>query len=1061
MMKKLLYSLVLVFATVSVFAQVTTSSLSGTIKDAQETLVGASVKAIHTPTGTVYGASTNAGGRFTISNLRVGGPYTIEITYLGYRSYKVTDVFLKLGENLSLSPVLEKSGQQLAEVVVVGTKDNVFNSKRTGAATSVSREQIEKMPTLSRSLQDFTRLTPQASGNSFGGVNNRYNNITIDGAVNNDVFGLASSGTPGGQANTQPISLDAIQEIQVVLAPYDVTLGNFTGGGVNAVTRSGSNKFEGSAYLFGRNQNTIGKDAISGARSTKFMNNQYGFRFGGPIIKDKLFFFVNAELQRVQSPLFSNAGEPGSAISLATAQQIAAQALLMGAAPGYDVGSYGPQDVQTQNNKVFAKFDWNINPKNQLTVRYNYIDAFDDNISRSATSFRFGNNAYKFANKQHVGVLELRTKLNDKFSNNLILGYSMIRDQRKTAGTLFPFIEIRSIDGFSSNTANLGSERSSVANELDQDVLELTDNLKINLGNHNITVGTHNEFFKFRNLFISNYNGRWTYNNMTNFLAGTPDQVQATYSKIAGNAKPDAKFTAAQLGFYVQDEFEAAKGLKLTAGLRMDIPVFGDKPLRNTLVETAFPGYKTDATPSTKPLWSPRLGFNWDVTGDRSVQVRGGSGIFTGRVPFVWLSNQYSNSGMLFNTVNIYRTGTIGTVNPLLQFIADPNNQASAATLYGGAGTTAQVNLVTPNFKMPQVFRNNLAVDFKLPYGINATIEGIYSKTINNVVFADLNLRTPTATIDPNLSGSMDNRPVYSGTKVDGNFTQAFLLSNTNKGYTASITGQLQKTFNFGLSAMVAYTRGRATSVNDGASSVAQSNWEFTQQVNNPNNPDLATSLFQTKHRVIGALNYSLTYGEQKQSTTGISLFYAGRSGQHFTYLYNGDLNNDGAAGNDLIFIPKYQTDIKLVPFYTKNSAGIVSFSATSATPTQQWAALDAFIANDPYLSKHRGEYAKRNGAQMPWENQFDFRITQEFGGIVKGTNNKLQLTFDIFNVGNFLNKNWGKSYTLSNQANSLITYNPTSPSDIGFNFRAPANGLGYTQSRSTWSGQFGVRYIF
>jgi outer membrane receptor protein involved in Fe transport len=1053
MMKKLLYSLVLVFATVSVFAQVTTSSLSGTIKDAQETLVGASVKAIHTPTGTVYGASTNAGGRFTISNLRVGGPYIIEITYLGYRSYKVTDVFLKLGENLTLSPVLEKSGQQLAEVVVLGTKDNVFNSKRTGAATSVSREQIEKMPSLSRSLQDFTRLTPQASGNSFGGVNNRYNNITIDGAVNNDVFGLASSGTPGGQANTQPISLDAIQEIQVVLAPYDVTLGNFTGGGVNAVTRSGSNKFEGSAYLFGRNQNTIGKNALTGARSTKFMNNQYGFRFGGPIIKDKLFFFVNAELQRVQSPLFNNAGEVGSAISLATAQQIAAQALLMGAAPGYDVGSYGPQDVQTQNNKVFAKFDWNINPKNQLTLRYNYIDAFDDNMSRSGSSFRFGNNAYKFENKQHVGVLELRTKLNDKISNNLILGYSMIRDQRTTAGKLFPFIEIKNIDGNSNNIANLGSERSSVANQLDQDVLELTDNFKINLGSHNITLGTHNEFFKFRNLFINNYNGRWTYDNMTNFLAGTPDQVQATYSKIAGNAKPDAKFTAAQLGFYLQDEFEAAPGLKLTAGLRMDIPVFGDKPLRNTLVETAFPGYKTDATPSTKPLWSPRLGFNWDVTGDRSVQFRGGSGIFTGRVPFVWLSNQYSNSGMLFNTVSIKRSAA-----PTLAFIADPNNQAAAAA-YGGVGTTAQVNLVTPNFKMPQVFRNNLAIDMKLPYGINATIEAIYSKTINNVVFADLNLKTPTATISSSLSGSKDNRPLYSSTKVDGtNFTQAFLLSNTNKGYTASVTAQLEKTFNFGLSSMVAYTRGRATSVNDGASSVAQSNWEFLQQVNNPNNPDLATSLFQTKHRVIGALNYSFAYGEQKQSSTGISLFYAGRSGQHFTYLYNGDLNNDGSAGNDLIFIPKSQADIKLVSFYS-NSAGAIS--SGTATPAQQWTALDAFIANDPYLSKHRGEYATRNGAQTPWENQFDFRITQEFSGIVKGTNNKLQLTFDIFNVGNFLNKNWGKSYYVSNQANSLITYNKTYSSDIGFNFRAPANGTGYLQSTSTWTGQFGVRYIF
>jgi hypothetical protein len=1048
MMKKLLYSLVLVFATVSVFAQVTTSSLSGTIKDAQETLVGASVKAIHTPTGTVYGASTNAGGRFTISNLRVGGPYTIEITYLGYRSYKVTDVFLKLGENLSLSPVLEKAGQQLAEVVVVGTKDNVFNSKRTGAATRVSKEQIEKMPTLSRSLQDFTRLTPQANGSSFGGSNNRFNNITIDGAVNNDVFGLANSGTPGGQAGTQPISLDAIQEIQVVLAPYDVSLGNFTGGGVNAVTRSGTNKFEGSAYFFGRNQNTVGRNAITNARSTKFMNNQYGFRFGGPIIKDKLFFFVNAELQRVQSPLFNNAGEVGSAISLATAQQIAAKALTMGAAPGYDVGSYGPQDVQTQNNKVFAKFDWNIDPRNQLTFRYNYIDAFDDNMSRSATSFRFGNNAYKFENKQHVGVLELRTKLNDKISNNLILGYSIIRDQRTTAGKLFPFIEITKIDGFTNNTANLGSERSSVANQLDQDVIEVTDNIKINLGNHNITLGTHNELFKFRNLFINNYNGRWTYDTPADFINNLPLRVQATYSRIPGVAKPEATFKAAQLGFYAQDEFEAAKGLKVTAGIRMDLPLFGATPIRNTLVETAFPGYKTDATPSSKPLWSPRLGFNWDVTGDRSVQVRGGSGIFTGRVPFVWLSNQYTNSGMLFSSVDVRRTGSSGVVNPNLAFIADPNNQASAATLYGGSSNRAEVNLVTPDFKVPQVFRNNLAVDFKLPYGINATIEGIYSKTLNNVNYSDINIKSSTAVISPSLSTGADNRTAYSA-KVDGtNFTNAILLSNTSKGYTASLTGQLQKTFDSGLSAMVAYTRGRATSVNDGTSSTARSNWEFVQQVNNPNNPDLTTSNFQTKHRIIGSLDYKLSYGDQKQSSTSFSLFYTGRSGLPFTYLYNGDLNGDGAISNDLIYIPRFQSEIKLT-----------SSSSFPATPANQWYDLDQFIKNDPYLSKHRGEYAKRNGAMMPWENQFDLRITQDFGGIVNGTKNRLQLTFDVFNVGNMINKKWGKSYFVSNQANQLIAYN--SGSGGSFSFKAPANGTGYVQSTSTWSGQFGVRYIF
>ncbi len=1043
-MKKLLYSLVLVFTSVSLFAQVTTSSLSGTVKDANETLIGASVKAIHTPTGTVYGGSTNANGRFTLSNLRVGGPYTIEVSYLGYRSFKVTDVYLKLGETLTLNPVLEAGGQQLQEIVVVGTKDNVFNSKRTGAATSISKDQLEKLPTLNRSLQDFTRLTPQATGtNSFGGNNNRFNSITVDGAVNNDVFGLASSGTPGGQANTQPISLDAIQEIQVVLAPYDVSLGNFTGGGINAVTRSGTNQFEGSAYFFGRNESTLGPNVLTNLKTPGYTNNQYGFRVGGPIIKDKLFFFVNAESQRIKSPLINNAGEAGSAISSATAKQIADYAL---ATWGYDVGSYGVQDARTENDKVFAKLDWNINAKNQLTLRYNYIEAFDDNISRSATLFRFGNNAYKFNNKQNVGVLELRSKISDRASNNLILGYTSVRDFRTTAGQLFPFIEIRAIDGFASNTAQIGSERSSVANQLDQDVIELTDNFKLSLGKHNLTLGTHNEFFKFRNLFMNNYNGRWTYNNMADFLAGKPNQIQATYSAIPGVDRPEAKFTAAQLGFYVQDEFEAAKGLKLTAGLRMDLPVFGDKPLRNNLVVTNFVGMATDRTPSQKPLWAPRLGFNYDVKGDRSIQIRGGSGIFSGRVPFVWLSNQYSNSGMLFNDIN--RTTSVASP---LTFVSDPNNQKAALI---SPVATKQINLVTQDFKVPQVFRNNLAVDLKLPFGITGTLEGIYSKTLNNVVYSDINLLPSTASINAALTNGNDTRAAYGAKANSTNFTNVLLLSNTNKGYTYSITGQLQKAFDFGLSAMVAYTRNRATSVNDGTSSVAFSNWEFVQTVNSPNSPALATSNFQTKNRVIGSLDYKISYGKGKNFSTGFSLFYIGRSGLPFTYLYNGDLNGDGARSNDLLYVPRFQSEMKFV-------ALSASGNLPAMTADQQWAAFNAFIESDPYLSTKRGQYTERNGAETPWENQFDVRITQDIGGLVKGTKNRLQLTFDIINVGNLLNKEWGRQYTVSNQANTLVTY--TTSSGGGFQFRPPANGLGYGVSGfgSAWSGQFGVRYLF
>jgi len=1049
MKKFLLSTIVVLLAALGLHAQVTTSSLSGTVRDSQESLVGATIKATHQPTGTVYGVSTNADGRFTIPNMRVGGPYKVDVTYVGYQPRTLNDIYLKLGEAFILDMKLTETGRQLDEVVIVGSRSEILNSKRTGAATNIGREQIENLPTLNRSLQDFTRLTPQASGNSFGGTSNRFNNITIDGAVNNDVFGLSGSGTPGGQAGTQPISLDAIQEIQVVLAPYDVSLGNFTGAGVNAITRSGTNTFEGSAYLFGRNEGTTGKNALTGIKSTNFTDNQYGFRIGGPIVKNKLFFFVNAEVGRREAPLANNAGETGAAITLATAQQIANYTRTT---YGYEVGSFNPQDITRENDKVFAKLDWNINDKNQLTARYNFIDAFDDNIARSGTFFNFGNNGYKFRSKQSGGVVELRTKINDKLSNNLILGYSRVRDQRDTEGNLFPSVTINNVDGIAGNTAEFGSQRSSVANQLDQDIFEVTDNFKLTYGKHNLTLGTHNEFFSFRNLFINNFNGRWTFNNLNDYLNnGTPRQVQATVSRIAGNPSPAAEFDAAQLGFYVQDEFEAAKGLRLTAGLRMDIPIFGDTPLRNPLIETSFPGYRTERTPSAKPLFAPRLGFNYDILGDRSLQLRGGTGIFTGRVPFVWLSNQYSNSGMLFSTVDV-----LGTANPALRFIPNANNQAAAGT----GSTRAEVNLVSENFKIPQVFRTNLAADFKLPYGIIATLEGIYSKTINNVVYSDINLKPNSgATLNPLLSGGADTRLTYGAKVDDPNFTNVILLDNTNKGHTYNLTAQLQKNFSNGLSAMVAYTNTEAKSVSDGASSTALSNWEFVQQVNNPNNPDLTFSNFQTTHRVIGSLGYNVSYGKSKLFSTGMALFYAGFSGQRYTYLYNGDLNGDGRFGNDLFFVPRTQADIKLLPL-----------SASGANPAvtidQQWTALNAFIENDPYLKTKRGEYTVRNGAEVPFQHQFDLRISQDLGGMIRGSKNKIQLTFDVFNVGNLINKSWGKQYFVTNQALQLVNYvvprNPT-PATTGFTFRAPASGVGYQTSPfgSAWSGQFGVRYIF
>ena len=1046
MLKKIFLFIALVFLSAAIVqAQVTTSSITGNVTDASSTaLPGATISATHTPTGTVYNSTSNKEGIYSMSGLRVGGPYTIIVSHVGYQQQTINNITLQLGETFQLNIVLGKGNENLENVTVSGTARRGLGLK-TGASTVVGLKQINEMPSLSRSLGDFTRLTPQATGSGFVGTNNRFNNITIDGAVNNDVFGLAGTGgLPGGQANTQPISLDAIQEIQVVLAPYDVKFGNFTGGGVNAVTKSGTNTFKGTAYFFGRNQNTVGKNVLTNAKNSDFSNNQFGLSLGGPIIKNKLFFFANADLQRIVAPLANNAGEAGSAITAETAKRIAdfAQSKY-----GYDVGSIGPVDAQTQNNKIFTKIDWNINSRNQLAVRYNYIDAFDDNINRTSTFFRFGNNAYKFVNKQHVAVAELRSKFSDNVSNNLIVGYSSIRDKRTTAGALFPQITILNLDGDPTKSAELGSQRSSVANELDQDIFEFTDNLKVNLGQHNLTIGTHNEFFKFRNLFINNLNGRWDYNSVEDFLNEKPNRVRATYSRVPGNPAPDASFSAAQLSAYVQDEYSPISNLKLTLGLRVDLPVFPDTPGANDSISKYFPGYRTDRTPSKSPLFSPRVGFNWDIANDRTFIARGGTGIFTGRVPFVWLSNQFSNDGLMFGTVDRTNSAT----SPL-PFVADPNNQQSA----GSGSNRAEVNLVSDNFKIPQVWRSNLAFDIRLPLDVLLTLEGIYSKTLNNVVYSNLNV-TENGTIATTLSNGADLRPRWNGRVSNPNFTGVVLLDNSNKGYTYSLTGQLQKTFDFGLSAMFAYTYGQARSVNDGASSTALSNWEFVQVVSNPNNPALTISNYELRNRLVGSLNYGVRYGKDKLFGTSISLFYSGNSGSPYTYLYNGDLNGDGAFNNDLLFVPAKREDIALKTLTVRSGTP----SARTFTPDEQWTALNAFIDNDPYLSKKRGQYTDRNGAKTPWEHHFDLRIAQDLGIRVGETKNALQLTFDIFNVGNLFSKKWGHTYFVTNQANTLVTYNTSGTA--GFQFSPETSNVGYQTSpfASAWSGQIGIRYNF
>lgn len=1026
-------------------AQVTTSSISGNVRTATEALPGATVTATHQPTGTVYRTVSLTGGVFNIVNMIPGGPYKIEVSYIGYQNFVEDNVFLALGENTRVDATIITTQAQLTEVVVTGTSSA---RKKTGASTNISRQTIAALPTLGRNIQDYTRITPQAGptasgGISFGGMSNRYNNITIDGAVNNDVFGLAASGTPGGQASATPISLDAISEIQVVLAPYDVSFGNFTGGGVNAVTRSGTNKFEGSAYYFVRNQGTVGKDPVTKTKTTDFSDKQYGLRIGGPIIKNKLFFFANGELARRNAPTLFNAGENDAAITI---QEATALSSYMQSQYNYDPGTFNAFDAKTQSDKFFGRLDWNINDQHRLTLRHNYIKAYDDNISRSNTLFRFGNNTYRFNNKQNITVAELRSRFSNVVSNNLIVGVHRIRDFRSIYGTLFPSIEI--FNGPA--TIQLGSERSSAANELDQDITEITDNVKIFRGKHTLTVGTHNEFFKFRNLFMNNFNGRWRFSSFDDFYANNPSQVDVTYSNVQGVDRPSGEFKAAQLGFYVQDEIQVNQLFRLTAGLRVDIPVISSNPGFNVAVDTTFGGkYSTTELPSGQLLWSPRIGFNYDVEGNRRVIVRGGAGIFTGRVPFVWISNQFNNSGVLLNAISVTDNTTTeqNEVNNGNGFEPDPAKQSTVGT----ASRNFEVNLMDKDFKLPQVFRVNLATDVKLPADINATFEAMYSKTVNNVLYQDINLTEPVGTVDPAYNNGADRRIAFSpsntGRRLNQNITNAILVSNTNKGFSYNLTAQFSKTWKNAY-ASIAYNYNNASDINSGANSTALSNWEFVQVPGDPNNPPLATSNYALPHRITGIFSYNIAYA--KNLRTSLALFYSGSSGQRFTYLTNIDLNSDGRTGNDLIYVPRNSSEITFVDIL--NPDNTVKFSAAG-----QAAAFDEFINHDKYLSKRRGQYSERNGASTPWEHVVDLRLAQDFY-LIKGENkHTLQVTFDVFNLTNLINSEWGRQFSVGNQAYTVLT---RPRSGKGYNF-TPGQKPWSASFGSRFQGQLGLRYTF
>lgn len=1074
---KNLFTLLLIFVGfVSLYGQgSTTSSMKGQIIDDTNTeLIGANIVAVHTPSGTTYGTVTDLGGYYRISNMRVGGPYTVTVSYTGFAEQVFNDVYLRLGEAYKNNVTLAESAIDLVGVTVSTKRGSTGQS--SGASTQISAEQIENMPTLNRDLNDFTRLTPQAKGAfggglSIAGINNRYNAIYIDGAVNNDVFGLSSQGTNGGQTGISPVSIDVIDQLQVVISPYDVSQGGFAGGGINAVTKSGTNEFSGTAYYFLQNEDLVGKtntaqverdDLGETTKLDDFSQETYGASISGPIIKDKLFFFTNVEIQRDGTPApFDIESYEGNS----TEAQLTNLSDFLQETYGYDPGTFGNKSDRLEGFKFFGKLNYNISDDHKLVLRHQYTKAENTNANGSGTrTINYGNNGVFFPSTTNSTALELNSLFGSKASNNLILGYTTVRDDRDPLGSDFPTVSIDDGGG----TIRFGSEAFSTANQLDTDVFTITNNFKLYKGAHTLTFGTHNEFTQFYNLFIRQNFGQYEYGSLDDFLndAGATD-YDRSYSLVdnltGDGSAAGAEFNTIQFGLYVQDEWEVNNQFTLTAGLRLDIPVLTTNPDIDSSFNTitlpllAAAGYDLGGTrggqaPSGQLMWSPRVGFNYDLT--EATTIRGGLGVFTSRVPFVWPGGMYTNNGVTIGGLNE------NNLEKPIAFIADPNEQYTNDEFVIPSG---QVDLFTEDFRFPQLFRTSLAVDHDFGDGLTATVEGIFSKNLNNVVYSNINDDQEIGFTWTNGANNTDNRPIFTNNEIDPTYTAIYLGKNTSEGYTYSATASVNKTFKSGLYASLAYTYGEAESLIEGTSSQNSSQWRGGFHVNGRNDPSYGPSDFGIGHRIVGTFNYGINYNKAKNARTVFSLFYNGQSGDPYSYVYeegtNGNdadnINNQtGSTGRtrSLIYVPIDANDIALIDYMDDGEV---------VTAAQQWAALDQFISGDDHLSERRGQYAEKNGARSPWSTQIDVRVTQEF----KVGKNRLQLTVDIFNFANLLNSDWGVQYFNPFNFNVInfegYADDGTTPQFTFDEDRLGDNRFAISNRGSRYQARIGVRYIF
>lgn len=1036
----------------SLFAQVTTATLVGTVSSTEgEPLAGAAVIALHTPTGTRYGVTTQEDGRFTLPNLRVGGPYTVSTSFLMHQSQSFEGIYLSLAQKLELNFELVNDAS-LDAVVITANPNEIIGDKRTGAATNISNTQLRSLPTISRSASDFTRLNPAADGNSFGGRNDQFNNFSLDGSIFNNPFGLDAA-TPGGQTDAQPVSLDAIDQIQVSLAPYDVTQAGFTGAAVNAVTKSGTNEFKGTVFGFFRNQSLTGSRVAGDDVNVADLNQfQTGFSLGGPIIKNKLFFFANLEIERRadQGANFIAAGPGRSGKNVSRVEATDLEAVMAALADlGYETGAYENYTHRTNNEKGLLKLDWNISDNHTLTATYNFLNASKDKPAHpsalgrrgpDATTLQFYNAGYQISNVIHSGLVEVKSIFGNRASNKVQLGFTAFRDARDPFSDPFPVLNINR-DGIRYIVA--GHEPFSIHNRLDQDVFQFTDNFNIYAGAHTFTIGTSFERFDFNNSFnlgvyepfgVPYPGGTFGpgFESVQAFLdyAQTDDMqavinhAQATFDGNGGDEGVEgegwalAETNVGQWAFYVQDEWDVTGDFKLTLGIRADVPLYFNTPekvqenldpSRNCCYDPSITYYDENGAaitfdhtelPAQTPLISPRLGFNYDLGGTGTTQLRGGTGLFSGRFPFVWVGNQVANPNNFFYTVT------------------------------------------RPDFRFPQVWRSNLGYDQEFGGGWTASLDLIYTRDINGMMVRNYGLKPPTAT----LQTTFDSRPIYGPDDRNDFGNNAYVFTNTNVGYSFNASVQIQRNWANGLFTRIGYNFLDAQDASSIEAEISSDAYDRNPAFGNVNQAVLAPSLYGNRHRVVGTAYKTFEYGNNFATTVAVFFQYA--KGGRFSYTYSGDINGDASGLNDLIYIP------------TPAEVEEMNFSGEPTEQAVQASALEAFIAQDEYLSSNRGSYAEKYAVLSPWYSNWDLRVLQDFGFKAGNRVHKFQVSLDILNVGNMFSSSWGVRQLPVNTQPIGVQVTDGTPT-YSFDPSLTRTFTNDFSLLSRWQAQIGLRYIF